>query len=162
MLIREAGSEDLERLHEIDRAAFAPALAYSRAELRFHMLTRDSRTLVAEEGGAAVGFVVARRIGGGRGTVITLDVAPGRQRQGIGGELLAAIEAWLEGVGVREVFLETPADESGARPFYEKHGYRAVRRLRGYYKGRLDAFGMTKRLGGTAAATKGATSPDGG
>jgi [ribosomal protein S18]-alanine N-acetyltransferase len=146
LLIREARGEDLERLHDIDRAAFVPALAYSRAELRFYMLARRSRTLVAEIGGLAVGFVMARQIGGLRGTVITLDVAPGHQRLGIGGELLAAVEAWLLTQGVREVWLETPADKSGARQFYEKHGYRLDRRRRGYYNGALDAWSMVKQL----------------
>jgi ribosomal protein S18 acetylase RimI-like enzyme len=147
VLIRAAGPDELERLHEIDRAAFAPALAYSRAELRFHLQARRGRTLVAELGGVVVGFVVARQVAVLRGTVITLDVAPGHQRQGIGGALLAAIERWLLGQGVREVRLETPADESGARQFYEKHGYRLLRRLPGYYNGALDAFSMAKRLG---------------
>jgi ribosomal protein S18 acetylase RimI-like enzyme len=146
LLIREAGCEELERLHEIDRAAFDPALAYSRAELRFYLTARRSRTLAAELGGVVVGFVVVRCLGGQRGTVITLDVAPGHQRQGIGGELLRAVEAWLLSQGVREVRLETPADESGARQFYEKHGYLLDRRLRGYYNGALDAFSMVKRF----------------
>jgi ribosomal-protein-alanine N-acetyltransferase len=155
LIIREARDEDLERLHEIDRAAFVPALAYSRAELRFYLLARRSRTLVAEIGGLAVGFVVGRQIGGPRGTVITLDVAPGHQRQGIGGELLTAIEAWLLTQGVREVWLETPADESGARQFYEKHGYRLDRRRRGYYNGALDAWSLVKRLGESATSVGG-------
>jgi [ribosomal protein S18]-alanine N-acetyltransferase len=146
-LIRAAEREELERLHEIDRAAFVPALAYSLAELRFYVQARRSQTLVAEVGGTVVGFVVARQLAGARGTVITLDVAPGHQRQGIGGELLAAVEAWLLSQGVREVGLETPADESGARQFYEKHGYRLDRLRRGYYHGALDAFSLVKRLG---------------
>jgi ribosomal protein S18 acetylase RimI-like enzyme len=45
------------------------------------------------------------------------------------------------------VALETPADEGGARQFYEKHGYQLGGRVRGYYHGRLDAFSMVKRLG---------------
>jgi [ribosomal protein S18]-alanine N-acetyltransferase len=146
MLIRAAGSDELDRLHQIDRAAFAPALAYSRAELRFHLAARRGHALVAEHDGRVVGFVVVRVLAGGRGTVVTLDVEPARQRQGVGGLLLAAGEAWLRGQEVREVWLETPADESGAQQFYERHGYRVERRLRGYYNGELDAFRMSKAL----------------
>lgn len=146
MLIRAVGSDELDRLYEIDRVAFAPALAYSRAELRYHLTARRGHTLAAELDGRVIGFVVARVLAGGRGTVVTLDVEPARQRQGVGGLLLAAGEAWLRGQEVREVWLETPADESGARQFYERHGYRVVRRLRGYYNGELDAFRMTKPL----------------
>jgi len=102
---------------------------------------------VAEADGEAVGFVNARCAQRGWGMVTTLDVAPGWQRQGIGARLLVAIEQWLADQGVRVVALETPADESGARQFYEKHGYQLGGRVRGYYHGRLDAFSMVKRLG---------------
>jgi ribosomal protein S18 acetylase RimI-like enzyme len=147
VLIREYRPEDFERLYRIDHAAFAPALAYSRPELRYYLTARRSRTLVAEADGEAVGFVNARCAQRGWGMVTTLDVAPGWQRQGIGARLLAAIEQWLADQGVRVVALETPADESGARQFYEKHGYQLGGRVRGYYHGRLDAFSMVKRLG---------------
>jgi ribosomal protein S18 acetylase RimI-like enzyme len=147
VIVREYRPEDFERLHQIDRTAFAPALSYSRLELRYYVQARRSRTLVAEECGEVVGFANARCAQRGWGTVVTLDVAPGWQRQGIGGRLLAAIEEWLAGEGVRVVSLETPADESGARQFYEKHGYQLGARVRGYYHGRLDAFSMVKRLG---------------
>ena len=146
MTIREYRPEDFEQLFRIDQAAFVPALAYSRVELRYYVTARRSRTLVAEENGEVVGFVNARGAQRGWGMVTTLDVAPGRQRQGIGRELLAAIEEWLVGEGVRVVSLETPADESGARQFYEKHGYQLGGRVPGYYHGRLDAFSMVKRL----------------
>jgi ribosomal protein S18 acetylase RimI-like enzyme len=147
VLIREYRPEDFERLYLIDHAAFAPALAYSRPELRYYLTARRSRTLVAEVDGEAVAFVNARCAQRGWGMVTTLDVAPGWQRQGIGARLLAAIEQWLADQGVRVVALETPADASGARQFYEKHGYQLGGRVRGYYHGRLDAFSMVKRLG---------------
>jgi ribosomal-protein-alanine N-acetyltransferase len=150
--IREHRPGDFELLYRIDQAAFVPALAYSRLELRYYLTARRSKTLVAEIDGEVVGFVNARGAQRGWGMVTTLDVAPGWQRRGIGRQLLAAIEEWLTGQGVRVVSLETPADESGARQFYEKHGYRLGGRVPGYYHGRLDAFSMVKRL---AAASPG-------
>jgi ribosomal protein S18 acetylase RimI-like enzyme len=146
MVIREYRPEDFERIYRIDQAAFDPALSYSREDLRSFVLTRRSRTLVAEVDGEVAAFVNAVCVQRGWGVVITLDVAPERQRLGIGSRLMTAIEEWLAGQGVRLVALETPADESGARQFYERHGYQVERRVRGYYHGRLDAFSMTKRL----------------
>jgi [ribosomal protein S18]-alanine N-acetyltransferase len=152
VLIREAGRDEIDRLHEIDRAAFPPELAYSRAELRYYLTARHSRTLAAEAGGRLVGFVVARTLVGRRGTVITLDVEPAHQRQGIGSGLLEAAESWLRSEQVLEVALETPAGEDGARSFYERHGYSLEGLLRGYYHGRLDAFRMVKRLASPPSA----------
>jgi ribosomal protein S18 acetylase RimI-like enzyme len=155
LTLRAARAEDFESLLAIDRAAFAPGLAYSRRELATWMGGRGCRTLVAEEGDEVVGFVVACR---GRhgvdrsparrhsrlGHLVTLDVAPVRQRRGVGGRLLAAAEEWLWESGVSAIALETPVDEAGARAFYERHGFRATRRLPGYYAGRMDAWLMVK------------------
>jgi len=152
VIIREHMPADFERLFQIDQAAFVPALAYSRSELQYYLLARRSKTLVAEVEGEVVGFVNARCAQRGWGMVTTLDVAPGWQRRGIGGKLMTAIEEWLAEQGVRVVALETPADEGGARQFYEKHGYRLGGRVRGYYHGRLDAFSMVKRLGAASEA----------
>jgi ribosomal protein S18 acetylase RimI-like enzyme len=73
---------------------------------------------------------------------------------------MTAIEEWLAGQGVRVVALETPADEGGARQFYEQHGYQLGGRVRGYYHGKLDAFSMVKRLG-TGGAAPGVSSEEG-
>ena len=156
MILRPYRPDDFERLFRIDQAAFVPALAYSRAELRYYVTAHRSRTLVAvdDPGGPPVGFVIGRGTHRGWGTIVTLDVDPAWQRRGVGSRLLAAIEDWLRGEGVRVVSLETPADESGARRFYERNGYQLGGRVRGYYHGRLDAFGMVKRLtdGGAAGS----------
>ncbi|HVT19706.1 MAG TPA: GNAT family N-acetyltransferase [Thermoanaerobaculia bacterium] len=145
MRIRDYLPSDFERLYEIDHAAFSAELAYSREELAHYVAARGGRTVVAEEGGGIVGFAV----GGGRrglGHIVTLDVAPQWQRQGIGSRLLAELEASLARQGARAIALETAVGEEGARHFYEKHGYVVVERIRGYYDGGLDAFLMIKRL----------------
>ncbi|MGH9363111.1 MAG: GNAT family N-acetyltransferase [Thermoanaerobaculia bacterium] len=142
--LRAARPEDFDRLLAIDRAAFPPELAYSRRELAAWMGGRGCRTLVAEDAEGIVGFVVACLGRRGDAHLVTLDVAPGRQRGGIGGRLLAAAEEWLWGAGAAAIALETPAGEGGARAFYERHGYSAVRRLPRYYRRGRDAWLMVK------------------
>jgi ribosomal protein S18 acetylase RimI-like enzyme len=154
--LREARPEDFERLLAIDQVAFPPALAYSRRELRLWMGGRGCRTLVAEAGGEVAGFVLACRARHGLAHLVTLDVDPGRQRLGLGSRLLAAVEEWLWEADASMIALETPAGEAGARPFYERHGYRAVRRLPGYYASRLDGWLMVKeRPGARSPAPRG-------
>ncbi len=143
--IRDYEPRDFERLFEIDRAAFAADLAYSRAELRFYLRGSRCSALVAEEAGAIVGFAIGCPERAGFGHLVTLDVPPEQQRRGIGSLLLGAVEARLAGRGSRAFVLETVADEDGAREFYEKHGYSVVRRVAAYYNGRRDAWMMVKR-----------------
>jgi ribosomal-protein-alanine N-acetyltransferase len=143
--LRDYEPRDFERLFEIDRAAFSADLAYSRAELRSYLRGPRCRTLIAEDEGVIVGFAIGCPERAGFGHLVTLDVWPDRQREGLGSRLLLAIEELLATLGSRAVVLETAADEDGARRFYERHGYNVVRRIAGYYNGRRDAWMMVKR-----------------
>lgn len=143
-LIREYERDDFERLYKIDHAAFSDDIAYSRLELQYYLQSRKCRTLVSEEGGEIIGFVVGCSEPRKLGHIITIDVMPHRQRQHIGSCLLAEIEQWLWHQGVEAIYLETPVDDARARAFYDKHGYFVFDRFEGYYNDSLDAFVMMK------------------
>jgi len=144
LTIRDYQRDDFDKLYEIDHAAFSEEIAYSHLELQYYLRSRRCRTLVAEEAGEVIGFVMActepRRLG----HIITIDVVPHRQRQHVGSRLLEEIEGWLWTKGAEAIYLETAVDDTGARGFYERHGYFIYERLAGYYNGTLDAFLMMK------------------
>jgi [ribosomal protein S18]-alanine N-acetyltransferase len=142
--IRDYKRPDFERLFEIDQAAFAKGIAYSHLELQFYIRSRKSRTLVAEADDEVVGFVIACSEPRQLGHIITIDVLPHRQRQQIGSRLLVEIEQWLWKRGGKAIYLETPADDTGAQAFYEKHEYFVLDRIEGYYNDSLDALVMMK------------------
>ena len=144
--IREYKPADFEKLYEIDQAAFEPGIAYSHLELQFYLRNRASRTLIAEDRGEVVGFVIGKSEARRLGHIITIDVAPHRQRQAVGSRLLAQIEAWLWGRGAEVIYLETPVDDKGAQEFYEKHGYFILERIENYYNDSLDGFVMMKTV----------------
>jgi ribosomal protein S18 acetylase RimI-like enzyme len=144
VITRDYRPADLKRLYEIDHEAFSPEIAYSYVELQYYINSRRCRTIVAEEDGEVVGFVIGCLEPPDLGHIITIDVIPHHQRQKIGSRLLAEIEAWLWGKGASAIYLETPVDDSGARGFYEKSGYFILETLQGYYNDRLDAFVMMK------------------
>jgi ribosomal protein S18 acetylase RimI-like enzyme len=142
--VRDYRPADFKRLFEIDHEAFSDDIAYSHLELLYYTRSRRCRTLVAEDEGEIIGFVIGcsepRRLG----HIITIDVAPHRQRQQVGSLLLADIEAALWRGGAEAIYLETPVDDAGARGFYDKHGYFIFERIEGYYNDTLDAFVMMK------------------
>lgn len=144
MEIREYRPSDFKRLYEIDHSAFSEDIAYSRLEMQFYLRSRKCRTLVAEDAGEIVGFVIGCSEARKLGHIITIDVIPHRQRQHIGSRLLAEIERWLWQQGIEAIYLETPIDDAGARGFYDKHGYFVFERFEGYYNGSLDAWVMMK------------------
>jgi ribosomal protein S18 acetylase RimI-like enzyme len=142
--IRDYKPADFDRLYEIDHAAFAEEIAYSHLELQFYLRSRKCKTLIAEDDGEIVGFVIGGIEPRQLGHIITIDVTPHRQRQHVGSQLLADIESWLWQRGAEAIYLETPVDDAGAQGFYDKHGYFVLERIEGYYNGSLDAFLMMK------------------
>ncbi len=144
--IREFRPADFEELYRIDIACFERDISYSRRELSYYISRQGSLTLVAEDQGKPVGFIIVRREAGRYGHVITIDVLPERRRQGIGSHLMAEAESWLARRGARMVYLETAANNLAAIDFYRKLGYVEAGRIAGYYQGRLDALRMVKQL----------------
>jgi ribosomal-protein-alanine N-acetyltransferase len=78
--------------------------------------------------------------------IITIDVAPERRRLGVGTLMLEEIERRLLAFGVSEINLETATDNEAGTAFWQRHGYRAIGVLEGYYLGKQDAYAMQKRL----------------
>lgn len=144
--IREFRPADFEDLYRIDSACFEREISYSRRELNHYISQRGSLTLVAEDQGKPIGFIIVRREAGRCGHVITIDILPEHRRQGIGSRLMAEAESWLARRGARAVYLETAADNLAAIDFYRKLGYLEAGRISGYYQGRRDALRMAKQL----------------
>ena len=144
MVIREYKTSDFDRLYAIDHEAFTEEIAYSHLELQYYLRSRRCHTLVAEDEGEIVGFVIGCSEPRKLGHIITIDVTPHRQRQQIGSRLLAEIEAWLWQKGAEAIYLETPVDDAGARGFYDRHGYFVLEQIEKYYYDTLDALVMMK------------------
>jgi ribosomal protein S18 acetylase RimI-like enzyme len=146
MLLRPFRRSDLETLCAIDQACFPPDISYSREELTSFIARRGSRTWVAEEGGAIVGFLIADRQPGKVGHIVTIDVVEPSRRHGVGSKLMDAAEQWARAQGLVLIYLETAADNLAAQRFYAARGYRRLRKVEHYYRNGLAAWVMVKEL----------------
>ena len=141
MRVRDYRRSDLERLCEIDRRCFPPALVYTAGDMR-EILRPGAMALVAEnDRGEAVGFAVA--LGG---HIVTVDVLPRYRRRGIAGELLLDLERRLGSRGRRVVRLETAVGNRAAQALYLSLGYTCLGSLPRYYPDGQDALRMEKTL----------------
>ncbi|MBZ5501574.1 MAG: GNAT family N-acetyltransferase [Acidobacteriia bacterium] len=144
---------DFETLYEIDQACYAPAIAYSRRDMREYLRFPGAECVVAETGAQVVGFCITAR-DAADGHIITLDVLEACRRQGVGSLLLAEAERRLAAGGVRKVSLETATDNTAAIAFWQKHGYRTSGVLKHYYPNGLDAWAMSKTIGMSSKPAK--------
>ena len=146
-LIRHAVAADFDSLLEIDAASFPGGVAYDAAELAYFMNRKGAETIVAEEDGRVVAFLIlevhrTRR----SATIVTLDVRESRRRAGYGTQLLKRSEEMLVDYGAELYDLQVDVTNRNAINFYRKHGFRIVRTLPKYYANGHDAFLMVKQL----------------
>ncbi|WP_200209214.1 GNAT family N-acetyltransferase [Micromonospora coerulea] len=102
---------------------FLPPLTETLDEVRA-ALAGPATVLAARVGGRLVGSVRAE-LDGGTAHVGRLSVAPDQQGRGVGGRLLAAIEAACAGRADR-CALFTGAESAENLRLYHRHGYRIV------------------------------------
>jgi ribosomal-protein-alanine N-acetyltransferase len=146
-LIRHAVNADFNTLLEIDEASFSGGVAYDAVELSYFMNRDGAETLVLEEEGDIVAFLImevhrTRR----SATIVTLDVRGTHRRTGCGTQLMQRAEDILRDYGVEAYDLQVDVTNRGALGFYKKHGFETVRTLRRYYANGHDAFLMVKEL----------------
>jgi ribosomal-protein-alanine N-acetyltransferase len=122
---------DLPVVARIQREAFRPGLAYSRFALAVLWLLPGATFLVAREAGSGVvlGNLITDRIRGNT-RVVNIAVAQDARRQGIGRQLLRALDAWCpEG----DIVLSVEMDNTSAQRLYEQEGYVRTAMTRDYY-----------------------------
>lgn len=78
--------------------------------------------------------------------LILLAVRPRMRRRGLARELLAWLEKTADTAGVRKIELEVREQNSGARRFYRKQGYKSGPSIPRYYDGIETAVRMAKKL----------------
>lgn len=144
-VLRESNPDDFESLWRMDQECFPPGISYSKKELRDFIRGRGTFTLVAtNDAGELQGFIVGYC--GAAGHVITIDVAPGSRRSGVGSLLLKSAEDRMRAAGCGAVGLETAVDNRSALLFYKRHGYHVMRTYPRYYSNGVDALVLKKDL----------------
>jgi putative acetyltransferase len=140
LTVRPARSEDVAALAAVAEVSYAsgfagilePEVLASRDAATFAARFAESldRLVLAEDGhGRALGFALVTA-----GHLDMLFVDPAAQSGGVGSRLLAHVEA--QGARTLECF----RDNTAARRFYERHGWRLERSYEREFAGRTRAF----------------------
>jgi ribosomal-protein-alanine N-acetyltransferase len=138
--LRPAAKSDADALVAIEAAAFGGASWGARA-VADGLSDRLAQTIVADDDCTARGFLMWRRIGD-EAEILTLAVAPARQRRGCARALVRTLLETARSEGVRSLFLEVDAGNAPAIALYEEAGFARIARRARYYKSGADALVM--------------------
>jgi len=157
--IRHATVFDIDSIFAIEKKCFEEELRFQRNLFYLFLLGREGEIfLVAEETspeGAKeiVGFIVTRLTRQNTYEILTINVEPGKQNQGIGTQLLLEFERILK-LKVKDISelqsipLELVVYEynESAKHLYKKLGYKEVQRIPNYYTHNRTGIKMIKNL----------------
>ena len=115
------------------------------ARVKRSIKDRETMVLVASIDGVFSGFAIMK-FRDEASHLFLLAVEPRLQRTGIGKALLAWLEKSCRTAGMRHIRVELRANNSNARKFYERAGFRFIGQVAGYYDNREAAIVMVKTL----------------
>lgn len=147
-LIRGIAATDLPVLAGLHARSFPEA--WDQKSLADLIASPGTVGLIAEPD---KGFILIRTVAD-EAEILTICVAEGARRSGIGGALLQAAAARAAQAGGKAMFLEVVADNEPAKALYNRHGFAAVGTRHAYYQGR-DALIMRAGLPLTLAVGNG-------
>jgi ribosomal protein S18 acetylase RimI-like enzyme len=118
---------------------------WTAARVKRSIKDRETMVLVASIDGVFSGFAIMK-FRDEASHLFLLAVEPRLQRTGIGKALLAWLEKSCRTAGMRHIRVELRANNSNARKFYERAGFRFIGQVAGYYDNREAAIVMVKTL----------------
>jgi len=126
-VIAAAGARDAAALAALHAQAFEPP--WSEAEFAA-LLSGPGVEAVIEPG---LGFILVRTVAD-EAEILTLAVAPGARRRGLGRRLVEAAAELAAARGAASLFLEVAADNAAALALYAAAGFVSAGRRPGYYR----------------------------
>lgn len=147
--IRIADSGDVGHIAEMSRDMIEHGLGWrwTPERIQKNLHDKDTNVIVACDSQRLAGFSIMK-YRHDEAHLFLLAVHGSYRRKGVGTALMAWLEqtALIAGIGV--IYLEARMINREARSFYQKLGYREIRKIRGYYLGREDAVQLAKDLWG--------------
>lgn len=137
-LVRSAREEDLDRIAELEEAAFQDP--WPREMLAYEVVHPHAVLLLASWEDQPPGAYAAFRHAAGEAELLRVGVAPGERRRGLARALLVEGLERLRRLGIQVCFLEVRVDNKPAIHLYESLGFSCTGHRRGYYRDGTDAL----------------------
>lgn len=140
--------QHLSTLEALEKG-FLPCDRSSRRSLRRSLQSESQRVYFYDIGDQIVGALILHiPMRSRKAYVSSLVVSDKHRGEGIGLSLALHAEAVAQSMGYEQMVLDVRVRNKSAILLYNKLGYVRVKRLKGYYADGMDAYHMTKDLGG--------------
>jgi ribosomal protein S18 acetylase RimI-like enzyme len=132
--IRYAKPNHIDAIFEIEKKCFPDVIGYSKHELTYLILRPKNICLIETQDEVIRAFLIINyRNASLIGRIITIDVEPTFQKQGIGLRLLETAETDMRKRGIRWSQLEVSEANKAAIALYTKAGYSFKEKIEKYY-----------------------------
>jgi len=134
--VRPFRSVDMDRILAVERAGFAE-WAWDRKLFAEYASICGDLFLVVENQDKVVGYsitCITRRLLRSRAELVSIAILPSMRGKGAANVLMASILRRLRVRGIPRIALTVKETNARARAFYEKYGFRRVRRVPRYYE----------------------------
>ncbi len=141
-VIRRARPSDIDCILVVERAGFGE-WAWDRKLFAEYMDTCGDIFLVAEKGGRVVGYAITcitRRLISSRAELVSIAVSPSVRGKGAADALLRSAIRRVRARKISRIALTVKVTNGRALGFYEKYGFRRIRRVPRYYEDGEDAL----------------------
>lgn len=148
-VIRPVRQRDLDRIEVIEAASFG-ADAYDRNLFADYTRICGGLFLVADAGTKVIGYSITAlpaRWAGKRAELVSVAVHPAYLGKGAAAALLESTLRRLRRRSVARLTLTVKVTNLRARAFYDKYGFRKLRRVPEYYEDGQDGLLLFKDLG---------------
>jgi ribosomal-protein-alanine N-acetyltransferase len=128
--IREANLADIDRIAEIEDASFPDPYPRGLLKAFFYM---PGAYMVATDCGTIVGYTIGIIRHRTLGHLVSVAVAPGSRRAGVGRALIGETLARLADAGAKRFMLEVRESNAPALGLYKRMGFSEARKIEKYY-----------------------------
>jgi len=142
---RTANLMDVVTLYALEKEIYEGEDPWSLAQFKEEISASDRYYIVAESGGAVVGYAGAMPAGG-LVDILTMSVALNFRRKGVAREFLKRLIDWSRNKKAEAVMLEVRINNVEAITLYSAHGFRKISERLDYYGPGKSAIVMRKEL----------------
>jgi ribosomal-protein-alanine N-acetyltransferase len=146
--VRRARIADFDRILAIERAGFGK-WAWDRNLFAEYARTSGELFLVATSQDRVIGYCItciSRRLLMRRAELESIAVDPAVRGKGAADALMSATLRSLKRRGIPRIGLMVKVTNERARAFYERYGFRKIRRVPGYYEDGADGISFRLNL----------------